>query len=149
MLRALAFSSAIAMLSGACMSDTMDHGNRQMGLAISDARTETSRHTDLCNGALTMHEVTAELDRHEQAMNGIMGRMDRAMGTMHGMNCGSGMDGMMQTVSQMKTAMQAHRDRIDAAVDVPAAHDECTNHRDQMMGLCASAEERNDGMSCM
>jgi hypothetical protein len=138
------------VLTTACMSAPMDHGDAQMRSAVTEAKQETSQHVDRCRGAGTMDNVVAERERHEQAMNGIFGRMDGAMGEMHGMNCsGPDMDGMMQTLSGMRAEMKAHHGGIDAAQDVGAAHDECSRYGEEMTGLCTTASRQNSDMGCM
>lgn len=144
----LAFSTA--MLASACMASPMDHGNQQMSEALASARNETSHHADVCSHAATLTDVTGELQRHEDAMDALMDRMDGAMGDMHGMHCSGGhMDSMMGTLSDIRTRVGDHATRLGAAGDVTKAHDECARYRDDMLGLCAAAGQDNDAMDCM
>lgn len=133
-----------------CMVTPMDNDSEQMSLALSSARDETSRHADLCERADTTNDAAREFGRHEQAMSGIMDRMDRAMGVAHEMHrSGSRMESMMGTLSTMRSAVADHGSRLRAKENVTDSHAECVRYRDEMLQLCAFARQDNDTMGCM
>jgi len=142
--------SFAALMTTACMASPMDHGNGEMRSAVADAKQEALSHGERCQSATTLADVMEERDRHGQAMGSILGHMDGAMDDMHGMSCsGAGMDGMRQTVSDLKSAMKPHHAALGAVADVPAAHSECARYTDQMTELCASADQESRHLSCM
>lgn len=149
-MRALLTMVPAVSLIGACMTAPMDRGTGQMNEAISSAEDETLRHADRCGAATSSAELDSELARHETTMSGTMHRIDGAMSTMHGMRCaGAGMASMMQTVSGMHAAIDAHHTRVAGADSVAAAREECTSYRDDMLAFCASARKDSGAMGCM
>lgn len=149
MIRLTVLSVVGVLAVGAC-ADHMNDGSRHMDEALGEAQDETQFHANRCEASSTMTEVSYELVRHEQAMADVMGHLDRAMDMMHGAHCGSsGMDRTMETVSTMRTAMRAHREKMLAASDVSSARDECVRHRKEMMNLCEEGRAENGGTSCM
>ncbi|MCA9597287.1 MAG: hypothetical protein KC776_28430 [Myxococcales bacterium] len=140
----------VALLAIACMTSPMEDGNEQMRRALVSAGGEISQHAEACARTATLPGVTDELQRHEQAMDGILDRADAAMGEMHGMHCsGNQLDSMMSTLANMRTTMDDHAARLSHATDVTDAQKECARYRDDMLGLCDSARDDNEMVSCM
>lgn len=142
MRRALLPSFAILLLTSCYMQG--DH--EEMSSAVQEARAEAQKHDQLCRAATAPESLSNDLARHEDVMDDLFARMDGAMGDMPAKHSSGG---MKQDVANMRAAMAIHHDRLLEAGSVSAAHAECASYGAEMTGLCATAQDRVDGMDCM
>ena len=134
-------------------SDQMSSGEL-MRAALSDAQAETQGHAQACESATSLPPVMTDLNRHEDAMDPIIERMDEArlgmrdgMGMMH---CtGESYDHMSQTVDDLDGELRGHSSRLREADLVGDAHTECASHTLAMDGMMHGIMSDLDSMECM
>lgn len=139
---------ASILLASACSDGAMNGDTRELNAALAEGRAENARHEQACNVADAMPAVLDELGRHEQAMNGMMGRMAQGMGEMS--SCSNSETNRVSTaMSSMRSEVDGHRVRLEAASDLQAAHHECSLHASTMDATLRGVVADLDQMSCM
>lgn len=159
----LALAGVLAALI-ACGDDDATRAQHAFQQHLGAAHTEVDRHHRASMDAGDMAAMMTELGAHEGAMSGHMqgmhaqmpmmqgcggmGMMDmEGMGGMHeGAGMGQmGMDGMMHDAEAM---MGQHREELEAAPDLAAAHAACTTHTEHMTEMLGVMAEHLDTMRC-
>jgi hypothetical protein len=156
--RILMLATVVSVPLGGCShSDTMSDDYVSMQATLSDAEVENQQHAEACGAAPSMPEMTSELVRHEESMNGIMAHMDEARGHMGDGSTGMGMrhctgssfDHMSSTVDDVHSTMSGHITRMRSAESLDAARSECSTYAGVMDGLTLSMMSDVESMSCM
>jgi hypothetical protein len=140
--------AAGSLLGSACASGHMSDGSSEMHAAIGDVRAENARHLQACGAADSIAGLMDELGRHERGMGMMMGRMESVLDGMCHCSTG-GMDRMSQGMSNMDAIVSDHRLRLEAAVDVGAAHAECDEHAAAIDLELRGMDDELGRMSCM
>ena len=95
-----------------------------------------------------MSGVLGDLERHVQAMDGMMLRVDAGMHEMS-MCSTSDTSRISSGVSDVRAELSDHRLRLEAISDLTEAHRECTRYAPMMEAALLSMSAGLDGMSCM
>lgn len=138
------------VLATACGTGSMhdEDGSGALRRHVSDARVEISRHHDAVMGAPSLAVIRDEADRHEVAMDDMMGRMGSMMDAMS--HCqGPGMAQMHEQMGDMRSEMDAHPDALAGASDLPAAFGACTAHTEKMNDTIDGMGQSIGNMGCM
>ena len=120
----------------------------ELSATLSEERAETARHRQACETAGSISAVWDDLDRHVQAMDGMMLRMDSGMHEMS--ECSSGEASRISGgMIDVRAELSDHRARLEAIADLTEAHRECTRYAPMMEAALLSMSAGLDGMSCM
>lgn len=118
--------------------------------SLDDASAELDRHLATCTDASSDAVMTREIDRHEQAMHGLLRAMHDDFGMME--QCYRGDPTVMKgLLDDLSAAQGTHRDRVDSAATLDEAHAECERYVSVANRDVGQMHDRlrTDGAHCM
>lgn len=118
-------TSILFALLAACSSH--DDSAEEFQRSLDSASAELDRHLATCTDATSDAGMSREMDRHEQALQALLGTMRDDFGMME--HCYRGDPAVMKTLmSDLSTAQQTHRERMDGAAALDDAQSECERY---------------------
>ena len=146
MISRLPIAAALAILAGGCGA----HENPTYRLTndLAGARSESTLHRDRSLSATTVDDAMIELGRHEQVMDGLVGKMHGAVDDMS--LCSSGNVGAMHAkTDEIDDMVSDHRTRMESSAFIAEVQDEARGHHASMLEMLDSMRRMAGNMSCM
>jgi hypothetical protein len=95
--------------------------------SLDSASAELDQHSTVCADMTSNADMRREMDRHEEAMQGLLSAMHDDFSMMEG--CYRGDPAVMKSLlSDLGTAQRTHRERMDGATTLDAARTECQRY---------------------
>lgn len=140
----LLVSTLIALGCDTTMSESMN----DMRSSLDRARQETAIHDESAAFALDIPSLQAEMDRHAEAMIGMMGDLDEQMDRIARRCFGTGLGGMRARHGQLDGEVAHHGAIMPTLADLSAARAEVARHSATMSSIYDAMDRAMEDMSC-